>query len=57
MSLEGKNLTSVLSGKLSIDFKPHKYLNIKKMSLENDGNAVCDVDMPNLVKGTTLMLR
>ena len=57
MSLEGKNLTSALSGKLSIEFKPHKYLNIKQMSLENDGNAVCDVDMPNLVKGTTLMLR
>lgn len=57
MTLEGKNLTSALSGKFSIDFKPHKYLNIKKMSLESEGNAICDVDMPNLVKGTTLMFR
>ena len=57
LSLEGKNFTSAIAGKLSVDCKPCKYLNIKKMSIENNGNAICDLDVPNLISGTTLMIR
>ena len=57
MTVEGKNLTSACSGKVSIDFKPFAYLAVKKLSLENSGAAVCDVDVPNFLHGTTFMFR
>lgn len=57
MTLEGKNLTSACSGKISMDFKPFTYLTVKKLSLENTGAAVCDIDLPNFLCGTTFMFR
>ena len=45
MSVEGKNFISNLSGKFSIDFKPCAYFNVKKMSIEENGASVCDVDV------------
>ena len=57
MSIEGKNFISNLGAKFSIDFKPCTYLNVKKMSIEESGVAVCDVDIPEFLKGTTFMFR
>ena len=57
MSVEGKNFISNLSGKFSIDFKPCTYFNVKKMSIEENGASVCDVDVPNVLSGTTFMIR
>lgn len=57
MSLEAKNFTSSLSGKFAVDFKPFTYLAVKKLSIENTGAAVFDLDIPNFVRGTTFMFR
>lgn len=57
MSLEGKNFTSAFGGKFSVDFKPSKYFVAKKLSVDSNGAFVCDLDVPNLLKDTTLMLR
>lgn len=57
MSLEGKNFISNMSGKFAIDFKPCTYLTVKKMSIEESGAAVCDIDIPEFLKGTTFMFR
>ena len=57
MTLEGKNFTSGFGGKFSLDCKPCKYFVAKKLSVDSNGAFVCDLDVPNLVSGTTLMLR
>ena len=57
MSVEGKNFISNLSGKFSIDFKPCAYFNVKKISIEENGASVCDIDVPNVLSGTTFMIR
>ena len=57
MTLEGKNFISNLSGKFSIDFETFSYVKVKKMSIEESGAAVCDVDISNFLKGTTFMFR
>ena len=56
-TLEGKNSSGKTCGKVSMDYKPCKYCTIKKVSLENNGVAVADLDFTNLVKNTTFMIR
>ena len=57
MTLEGQNVSGSIGGKVSLDAKASKYLSIKKLSLDNSGNAVFDADLPNLIKYSTFMVR
>ena len=57
MVLEGRYVSGVLGGKVSLDAKTCDYLNIKKLSLDNLGTGIFDVDLPNLVKYSTFMVR
>lgn len=57
MVLEGQNVSGVIGGKVSLDAKTCDYLNIKKLSLDNLGTGIFDVDLPNLVKYSTFMVR
>ena len=50
---EGKPVVSKLSG----DFAPCAHCNFKKLSIDNMGALVADVDMTKLVRNTTFTLR
>lgn len=43
--------------KLSGEFAPCAYCNVKKLSVENSGALVADVDFKKLVKNTTFTVR
>lgn len=52
-SVEGKPVVSKISG----DFAPCDRCAVKKISLENTGMIVADVDLKKLVKNTTFTIR
>ena len=43
--------------KVSSDFIPCDYFNVKKLSIESTGAVVGDVDIPKLINNTTFTLR
>ena len=43
--------------KLSGDFAPCSYCNVKKLSVDNMGAVVADVDVTKLIRNTTFTLR
>ena len=57
MALEGQSVGGSITSKCSLDINAGKYCNFKKISMETTGTSIVEVDIPNVCKNTTFMLR
>lgn len=46
-----------ITSKCTLDANAGKYCNIKKVSMETTGTSIVEMDIPNVLKNTTFMLR